>query len=91
LTSKNWGNYVLEEVPEDVLQDIREYEETYFATRKKRRKMPLPTNKDIAAAIRRVVRQYYGRPEDFPDSVREYLESRGFYVGLIRDERMIYN
>jgi len=80
------------DVPEDVLEELREIEEEIEAEikgRGGRRKRRYPSSRDIAEAVREAALQARGMdPQDFPQLVREILEAKGFYTGLVNDRRI---
>lgn len=81
-------------IPEDVVEDLEEAVEELREELKRgyrKRKLRYPSNRDIAEAVRSVSGSV-GVPEDLFAAVREYLESRGFYTGLVSERRvwMVY-
>ena len=81
---------VIEGLPSDVVEDLREAMREVARARgqRRRKRRRYPHNSDIAAAIRSLSGAQAVDPLEFPDAVREYLESRGFYTGLVSDERV---
>ncbi len=84
-------NGEFDEIPEDVLEELREaekeLEEELRGSRRKRRRYP--STRDVAEAVREAAAMASGiDPGEFPNLVREILESKGFYTGLVTDKRI---
>jgi hypothetical protein len=78
------------DIPEDVIEDLREAVEAEKGVREGRRaRRKYPSARDIAEAVREAALQARGlSPQDFPDLVIEILESKGFYTGLVNEKRI---
>ena len=79
-----------EEIPEDVLEELREAEEEIEREAgRAKRKRRYPSARDIAEAVREVALMARGSdPSEFPQLVIEYLERQGFYTGLVNERRI---
>ncbi len=79
-----------DEIPEDVIEEIREAEEEVGReSGRVRRKRRYPSARDIAEAVREVALMARGvDPSEFPQMVLEHLESQGFYTGLVNERRI---
>ena len=80
-----------DELPEDVIEDLRavasEIEEETRA--RIRRKVKLPSSRDLAEVIAEAALQARGvPPEEFPNIVIRLLEERGFYTKYINEKRI---
>ncbi|ABL77972.1 histone acetyltransferase type B catalytic subunit [Thermofilum pendens] len=52
-------------------------------------KKPYPHNDDIVEAILEVLgKDFTVSPEEFPSRVKEKLEEKGFYAGLVSEKRV---
>jgi rRNA maturation endonuclease Nob1 len=83
-----------EDVPKDVIEEIKEYEEKYLKKEAGKKKAKFPSNKDIAEAILRVTGGivYADALEELPEKVREVLREDGFdtrFVGTKRIQRLL--
>lgn len=58
-----------------------------MGSRKRGRKKPYPHNGDVREAIAEALSKVL-KPDDLPMKVREILEERGFYTGLLTDKRI---
>ncbi len=64
-------------VPEDVLEEIKEYEEKTSGGRKTKKKYP--SSRDIVEAVKEAALKARGlHPDEFPDLVYQILEEQGF-------------
>ena len=53
------------------------------------RKKPYPYNDDIAEAIKEAIsKDPLMHPDELPDKVKEVLEEKGFYTGLVSAKRV---
>jgi hypothetical protein len=79
-----------DEVDEEVLREILEYEKRYAVVKKRsyRRRSYPPTGKQLAEAVARAAVLFYGHPDDFPDFVFELLESEGFDTSRVTVKRV---
>lgn len=79
-----------EEVNEEILREIREYEEKYLRTRRAKSKRPFPSNEDVAEAIKAITSGIITRhsAEELYTSVKKYLESRGFDTSRLTEGRL---
>lgn len=78
-------------VPDDVLEELREAARELEGRRlgSRRVKRSYPSSRDIVEAVRdAALSATTVNPLDFPDMVRERLEARGFYAGLVTDRRI---
>lgn len=80
-----------DELPEDVLEDLRavasEIEEETRA--RVRRKVKLPSSRDLAEVVAEAALQARGvPPEEFPNIVLKLLEERGFYTKYVSEKRI---
>jgi hypothetical protein len=74
-----------EYVPEDVLEEIREYGGRGTAKRKK----PFPSSRDIVEAVKEAALIARGiHPDEFPDLVFRILEERGFDTRFVTIKRI---
>ena len=78
----------LKDLPSDVIEDLLVALREAGERPRRRAKMRYPSNGDIARAIKTLGASASIKPQEFPDTVREYLEAQGFYTGLVRDERV---
>ncbi len=79
------GDPLLDYVPDDVLREVLEQEER---PRKRRRRLPYPSGRDIAEAVEEASRIFSGHPDEFPEFVLEVLRDKGFYVGHVTIKRI---
>lgn len=73
MSSKDYANYL----PQDVLEEVLEAERELLE-RKQKRKKPYPSSRDVVEAVVEAVRTFTGHPDEFPDYVIELLRSKGF-------------
>jgi len=79
------GDPLLDYVPEDIVSEVMELEEK---PRRRKRRLPYPTKRDISDAVIEAVKMFHGHPDEFPDLVMEILEERGFYTGFVTIRRI---
>ncbi len=78
---KDYSEYV----PEDVLEEIREYEEESTVKKKK----PFPSSRDIVEAVKEAALIARGiHPNEFPDLVLRILEEKGFDTRFVTIKRI---
>ena len=83
------GLLTREQIPNDVLEDIREAMKDIRVVDRKRKKKPYPTTKDLCEAIKNVVKYSAAiSPVEFVDAVLYYLGRKGFYTGFVADQRV---
>ena len=78
----------IEEIPEDVLEELKEAMEEITPRRRRRGKTKLPSNREIAEAVIEAAKAWGGSPEDFPDAVRSLLEDWGYDTRYVNDRRI---
>jgi hypothetical protein len=78
---KDYSEYI----PEDVLEEIREYEEEGTVRKKK----PFPSSRDIVEAVKEAALIARGiHPDEFPDLVLRILEEKGFDTRFVTVKRI---
>ncbi len=79
----------LDEVPEDIIREIKEYEENYNLRSVKRvKKKPYPSARDIVQTVMEAIESFYGHPDEFPDYVLRLLETKGFCTRHVTVKRI---
>lgn len=78
----------LDDIPEDVLEELKEAMEEVAPKARRRGKSKLPSNRDIAEAVIEAARAWGGSPDEFPDAVRALLEEWGFNTRFVNDKRI---
>ncbi len=79
----DYSNYI----PEDVLEEIREYEEEVKGRRRRRKNYP--TSKVIVETVKEAALSVRGiHPHDFPSIVLQILRDRGYDVEYVTIKRI---
>ena len=80
----------IDDVPEDVLEELREaLKELEDEIPRGSKKRKYPSSRDITDAVIEASYMATGiDPDEFPDMVRRILEEKGFYTGLVNDKRI---
>lgn len=78
----------IDEIPEDVLQELKEVMEEISPRQRRRGKLKLPSNREIAEAVIEAARSWGGSPDDFPDAVRSLLEEWGYDTRYVNERRI---
>ncbi len=82
-------NELLDVIPEDVLEEIKEYEEKFLRPRVRGAKKKFPSNEDVAEAIKIVSGGTITRAniENLYEAVKKYLEEQGFDTTFLSESR----
>ncbi len=74
-------------IPEDLLEEIEEYEKEIRAGKRKKRNYP--SSRDIVLAVKEAALKARGlHPDDFPRIVLEILEEQGFDTSYVTVKRI---
>ncbi len=83
MDEKDIANYI----PEDVLEEILEYEEQHRGRKKKHK--PYPSSRDIVEAVEEAALKARGiHPDNFPELVLEILREKGFDTSHVNIKRI---
>lgn len=77
-------------IPEEVIQEIREYEEKIDRKSKGRSKTRFPSNEDVVDAIMKITGGVLTKHnvETLYDNVIEYLKNQGFNTSALTESRV---
>ena len=79
------------EIPEDVIEDLEEIAAEIAADTRRagRKKVKLPSSRDLAEVVAEAALQARGiPPEEFPSIVVRLLEEKGFYTKYVNEKRI---
>ncbi len=83
MVGEDYSNYI----PDDALEEIREYEEEIREG--KRRRKHYPSSRDLVEAVKEAALRARGlHPDDFPSLVIEILREKGFDTDLVTIKRI---